>query len=107
MMIYKVFRSPEWAELLAAGESPGAPVDRADGFVHFSTAEQLAVTLEKHFAGEAGLVLVAVVSERAGHAVHWEPSRGGALFAHLYRAMTLADVFWACPLDEVMLEALA
>ena len=57
MLIYKVFRAAEWAELEAAGETAGAPVDRADGFVHFSTAGQLAGTLARHFAGETGLVL--------------------------------------------------
>jgi uncharacterized protein (DUF952 family) len=106
MLIYKLFRGPEWAELEAAGETLGAPVDRADGFVHFSTAEQLAGTLAKHFAGESGLVLVAVDADAAGEAVRWEPSRGGALFAHLYRPLRLGDVLWARPLEEVALGGL-
>ena len=66
MLIYKVLRPAEWAELDAAGRSLGAPVDRADGFVHFSTAEQLPGTLAKHFAGETELMLVAVDAEAAG-----------------------------------------
>jgi uncharacterized protein (DUF952 family) len=99
MLIYKVLRPAEWAELDTAGLSPGAPVDRADGFVHFSTAEQLPGTLERHFAGEAGLMLVAVHAEAAGAALRWEPSRGGALFPHLYRPLDRADVLWARPLD--------
>ena len=106
MLIYKVFRAGEWAELLAAGETPGAAVDRADGFVHFSTAGQLAETLARHFAGEAGLVLVAVEAEAAGEAVRWEVSRGGARFAHLYRPLRMADVVWARPLGEVAIEGL-
>ena len=107
MLIYKVFRAAEWAELEAAGETAGAPVDRADGFVHFSTAGQLAGTLARHFAGETGLVVVAVDAGAAGEAVRWEPSRGGALFAHLYRPLRMADVLWARPLAEVALEGLA
>jgi uncharacterized protein (DUF952 family) len=106
VLIYKVMRAGEWAELEARGESLGAPVDRADGYVHFSTAGQLAGTLAKHFAGETGLVLLAVEVEQAGSAIRWEPSRGGALFAHLYRALALADVVWARPLAEVTLETL-
>jgi uncharacterized protein (DUF952 family) len=106
MLIYKVFRAAEWAELEAAGASAGAPVDRADGFVHFSTAAQLAGTIEKHFAGEAGLMLLAVEADAAGEAIRWEPSRGGALFPHLYRALRLGDVLWARPLDEVTVGAL-
>lgn len=92
MLIYKVFRAEEWAELQAAGRTLGAPVDRADGFVHFSTREQLAGTLERHFAGETGLVVVAIEAEAAGEAIRWEKSRGGALFPHLYRALEMADV---------------
>jgi uncharacterized protein (DUF952 family) len=106
MLIYKVFRAGEWAELEAAGETLGAPVDRADGFVHFSTAGQLAGTLAKHFAGEAGLVLAAVDAEAAGGALRWEGSRGGALFAHLYRPLRMGDVVWARPLGEVAIEGL-
>lgn len=100
-MIYKILRSPEWAELRAAGESAGAPVDVADGFVHFSTVEQAAETAAKHFAGQDGLMLVAVEDERLGEALKWEASRGGALFPHLYREMRLSDVAWAQPLPLV------
>jgi uncharacterized protein (DUF952 family) len=106
MLIYKVFRAGEWAELEAAGETLGAPVDRADGYVHFSTAAQLGATLARHFAGESGLVLVAVEAEAAGAAVRWEPSRGGALFPHLHRPLRLADVVWARPLGEVAVAGL-
>ena len=84
MLIYKIFRAPEWAVLERDGKTAGAPVDLADGFVHFSTAEQAAETAAKHFAGETDLVLLAL-----------EPSRGGALFPHLYRALEIGDVLWA------------
>lgn len=104
MLVYKVLRGPEWAELEAAGASPGAPVDRADGFIHFSTAKQLPGTLAKHFAGESGLMLLAV---EAGDEFVWEPSRGGALFPHLYRPLRLADAVWSRPLAEVDVEGLA
>jgi uncharacterized protein (DUF952 family) len=101
MMIYKILRGPEWAQLRAAGESAGAPVDVADGYVHFSTAEQAAETAAKHFAGVEGLMLVAVAVDRLGEALKWEVSRGGALFPHLYREMRLSDVAWAQPLPLV------
>ncbi|WP_354538637.1 DUF952 domain-containing protein [Roseovarius sp. MBR-6] len=101
MLIYKIFRGPEWDDLRARGESLGAPVDLADGYVHFSTATQAAETAARHFAGEEGLMLLAVESERLGDALKWEPSRGGALFPHLYRALRLSDVVWAQPLPLV------
>jgi uncharacterized protein (DUF952 family) len=100
MLIYKVFRPAEWAELDAAGETPGSPADRADGFVHFSTAEQLPGTLARHFAGETGLILAAVDTDLVGHALRWEPSRGGALFPHLHRPLKRADLLWSRPLAD-------
>lgn len=101
MLIYKILRAPEWAELQARGESAGAPVDIADGFVHFSTAEQAAETAAKHFAGADGLVLLALEADALGDALKWEVSRGGALFPHLYAPLRLADVLWSKPLPLV------
>lgn len=98
-MIYKLFRAPELAELVAVGETPGSPADRADGFVHFSTADQLPGTAAKHFSGEDGLWLVACREDALGSALVWEPSRGGALFPHLRRALTREDVAWIRPFD--------
>ena len=94
MLIYKIFRRPEWDAFRAAGETAGAPVDLADGFIHFSAAPQLAETAARHFATESDLVLVAGDADRLGAGLKWEPSRGGALFPHLFRRLTLADVVW-------------
>ena len=101
MLIYKIFRGPEWDALCETGESCGAPVDVADGFVHFSTPDQAPETAARHFAGEDGLMLLAVEAESLGDALRWEASRGGALFPHLYRSLRLADVLWAKPLPLV------
>ncbi len=98
MMIYKIFRAEEWAALERDGETAGAPVDVADGFVHFSTAGQAAETAAKHFAGEDNLVLLALEAGSLGAALKWELSRGGALFPHLYRKLRLEDVLWSKPL---------
>ncbi|WP_170450549.1 DUF952 domain-containing protein [Ruegeria arenilitoris] len=98
MLIYKIFRAEEWAALQAQGETRGAPIDVADGFVHFSTAEQTAETAAKHFAGVENLTLVACDAQKMGDDLKWEVSRGGALFPHLYRNMRMADVVWAKPL---------
>lgn len=94
MPIYKIFRRPEWDAFRAAGQTEGAPVDLADGFIHFSTAAQVAETAAKHFATESDLVLVAADPARLGSALRWEPSRGGQLFPHLYRALRLDEVIW-------------
>lgn len=101
MLIYKIFRADEWAELQSQSVTKGAPIDIADGYVHFSTAEQARETAAKHFAGEDGLILLALDSDALGDDLKWEPSRGGALFPHLYRELRLGDVLWDMPLPIV------
>jgi uncharacterized protein (DUF952 family) len=96
--IYKVCGAAEWAAAEAAGVYEGSADDRRDGFIHFSTMEQLARTLARHFAGRDDLVLVAVEAETLGDALKWEPSRGRDLFPHLYGALPVAAALWARPL---------
>lgn len=95
MMIYKVFRPAELADLQAAGTTRGASVDLADGFVHFSTAAQLGTTLSRHFGAEGDLFLLACDPAGFGDDLRWEPSRGGDLFPHLYRPLALKDIAWS------------
>lgn len=101
MLIYKIFRAEEWAALQRDGRTAGAPVDLADGFVHFSTAQQAPGTAAAHFANAHGLILAACDGAEMGAALKWEESRGGALFPHLYRDVLLGDVLWHCPLPLV------
>lgn len=98
MQVYKILRAEESAAFRAAGETAGAPVDRADGFIHLSTAAQAPGTAAKHFAGEEGLVILALDAGALGPALRWEVSRGGAAFPHLYRALRLDEVVWHAPL---------
>lgn len=98
MQIYKIFLGPEWADLDANGETLGAPIDLADGYIHFSTAAQAAETAAKYFSGVNGLMLIAFETDQMGEAIKWEPSRGGDLFAHLYRPLLRAEALWAKPL---------
>ena len=100
--IYKICTVAEWREAECEGRYRGSTVDRKDGFIHFSTAEQAAETAAKWFAGQADLVLVAVDGDALGDKLKWEPSRGGALFPHLYGELPLQAVqrVDALPLDE-------
>lgn len=95
MLVYKIFRAEEFAAFKDTGQSAGAPIDLQDGYIHMSTAEQAPETLEKHFAEEVGLVLLAIEADGLGEDVKWEPSRGGALFPHLYRDLLASDVLWS------------
>jgi uncharacterized protein (DUF952 family) len=90
--IFKICGDAEWRSAEQQGVYRGSPVDERDGFIHFSTAEQLAETAAKHFAGRDDLVLIAVDPEALGAALRFEPSRGGALFPHLYGTLPLAAV---------------
>jgi uncharacterized protein (DUF952 family) len=97
-VIYHLAREAEWRAAERSGRYDGAADDRRDGFLHFSTAEQVAESAARHRRGEADIVLVAVAADGLGAALRWEPSRGGALFPHLYGTLPLAAVLWAKPL---------
>jgi uncharacterized protein (DUF952 family) len=96
--IYKICAAALWREAARERCFRGAAIDARDGFIHFSTAAQVAETAAKHFAGAADLVLVAVDARALGTALRWEPSRGGALFPHLYGVLALDAVLWVKPL---------
>lgn len=97
-LVYKICPAPLWREAEAAGRFDGAPVDRADGYIHFSTAEQAPETAAKHFSGQENLLLVTVDGAVLGEALRYEPSRGGALFPHLYGPLPLSAVKSVTPL---------
>jgi uncharacterized protein (DUF952 family) len=96
--IYKICSAELWRDAQQAGLFRGAPLDLRDGFIHFSSAAQVAETAARHFSGATHQVLLAVDGARLGEALKWEPSRGGDLFPHLYAALTLDAVQWAKPL---------
>jgi uncharacterized protein (DUF952 family) len=100
-IIYKICRPDEWVTAEHAGIFRGSPDDRRDGFIHFSTAAQVPGTVQKYFAGESGLLLVAVDAAKLGAALKWEPSRGGALFPHLYGDLSLTAVLWSRALASI------
>ncbi len=98
-LVFKIVATEEWRAAEAAGAFAGAAVDRTDGYIHLSTAEQVPETAAKWFAGRDDLVLVAVSATALGASLRWEPSRGGALFPHLYAALPLSAVVWSRPLS--------
>ncbi|WP_453976503.1 DUF952 domain-containing protein [Brevundimonas sp. Marseille-Q4549] len=89
---YKIVDAAEWRAAVAEGRYEGAPVDLADGYIHMSTQDQLAETALKHFAGRSDLLLLSVDLSRFEDELVWEPSRGGALFPHLYAPLPVAAV---------------
>lgn len=92
MRVYKIMSAAHWQQLQQQGEWPGSVDDLRDGFVHLSTAEQVEGTLQRHFQGQSGLMLIGFELEALGAALRFEPSRGGALFPHLYGSLQLETV---------------
>lgn len=87
---FKILSRADWRAALAEGRYDGSAVDRADGYIHLSAADQLEATAAKHYAGQADLMLVEVDLTALGDALIWEPSRGGALFPHIYGPLPVA-----------------
>lgn len=88
-IIYKLISAAEWRAAEAAGVFHGAAIDLADGYIHFSSAEQVKETAARHFAGAPDLLLVSIDAAKLGDALKWEVSRGGALFPHLYAPLAM------------------
>jgi len=97
-VIYKIVTEDLWLDAKGKGVFDGATIDLADGYIHLSTATQAQGTADKYFAGQAGLLLIAIDVDRLGDKLRWEPSRGGELFPHLYAPLTFDAVIWEKPL---------
>jgi uncharacterized protein (DUF952 family) len=100
LVAYKVLTGSQMAQLERDGVFAGAPIDLADGYIHLSTAAQLAETVDKHFAGQDDLHLVAVDLAVLGDSIKWEESRGGQLFPHIYAPLPLSAAIAYGPLER-------
>jgi len=99
-LIYKICPDSLWRAAEAEGRFEGAAIDLSDGYIHFSTGDQLRETVARHFAGQRDLLLIAVEDDKLGAALRYEPSRGGDLFPHLYAPLGTRDVRWVAPLAQ-------
>lgn len=97
-IIYKIVPRSLWEANKSAAQFAGAPVDLHDGFIHFSTADQVQATAAKHFAGQTDLLLLSVDTAALGTDLRYEASRGGDLFPHLYATMPVSAVTRIDPL---------
>jgi uncharacterized protein (DUF952 family) len=97
-VVFKIVPETLWQEARQSGVFHGAAIDLTDGYIHFSTAAQAKETAARHFAGQSGLLLVAVDGVKLADKLVFEPSRGGDLFPHLYAALPLSAVLWEKPL---------
>ena len=99
-LIYKIATRAAYAPAENGPSFAGMPIDAQDGYMHFSTSEQLSETLRLHFAGQDDLVLLAVRTADLGDDLVWEPSRGGQMFPHLYnRPLPSSAIAWSAPMS--------
>ena len=99
-IVYKVMSARELQQMQRDGVFHGSPADMADGYIHLSRGSQLAATLDKHFSGVDGLMLVAVDLSRLGDTVRWEPARGGQLFPHIHGTLPVEAVVSVAALER-------
>ena len=99
-IVYKIMSAAELNQMRRDGEFFGSPADLADGYIHLSCGSQLAATLDKHFSGVDGLMLVALDLSRLGDTVRWEPARGGQLFPHIYGRLPVGAVVSIASLER-------
>jgi uncharacterized protein (DUF952 family) len=90
--IYKISSKALWRDAESQGQFTGAPIDLADGYIHFSAAHQVRETATRHFKGQADLLLATIETDHLGDRLKWEPSRGGDLFPHLYGMLPMTAV---------------
>lgn len=96
--VFKIMPASLWNAALASGQFTGSPDDVRDGFIHLSSAEQIAGTLAKHFRNQDDLIIIAFASAQLGPELKWETSRGGALFPHVYGVLPVTLALWKRPL---------
>jgi uncharacterized protein (DUF952 family) len=99
-IVYKIMSAAELKQMQRDGEFAGSPADTADGYIHLSCGSQLAATLDRHYSGVDGLMLVAVDLSRLGDTVRWEPARGGQMFPHIYGRLPIAAVVSVAPVER-------
>ena len=92
MKIYKILTPDQWSAFQSDASFAGAPIDLSDGYIHFSTAEQAKETADKYFADHNDIVLLELDAEAFAENLKWEPSRGGALFPHLYATLSIESI---------------
>jgi uncharacterized protein (DUF952 family) len=99
-IVYKIMSNSELNQMRRDGVFRGSPADIADGYIHLSCGSQIAATLDKHFNGVVGLMLVAVDLSRLGDTVRWEPARGGQLFPHIHGHLPVEAVVSIATLER-------
>jgi uncharacterized protein (DUF952 family) len=98
--VYKIAGKAVWRKARAAGRYDGSGDDRRDGFIHLCAGQQIAGTLERHFATKKKLVLIAFRTSDCAAGLKWETARGGELFPHHYGPLDPGRAVWVRPIGD-------
>ena len=88
--IYKICSIKNWKIAKEKGVFKGFGIDLIDGYIHFSSKDQVKETARLHFTGERNLLLLKI--ETKNLKIKWEKSRNNQLFPHLYDELPLSEI---------------
>ena len=88
--IFKICPQDDWEKAKSEQVFKGSGIDLIDGFIHFSTQNQVIETARIHFSKKESLVLLEIESKNLN--LKWEKSRNGDLFPHLYENLQLRTI---------------
>ena len=89
--IYKILNKEDLKKAKSSGVYSGSSKDIEDGYIHFSSQEQVEGTLKKYYSDEKNLILLKVETLNLDHLV-WEQASDGNFFPHLYSPLDLTNV---------------
>jgi uncharacterized protein (DUF952 family) len=100
-VVYKIVDQQIWQDAMAQQCFSGAEIDLDDGFIHLSTANQIAKTIELFFSGRTNLLLVAIQKSALGDNLKWEKTSATCEYPHFYGSLMPDDVLWTASLDKL------
>ena len=98
MLVYKVFAKPDYDSFVSTGKTKGSGDDLKDGFIHFSTREQLCGTIKKHFSNYNLLFVSAFQEYHLSSKLKWELSTNLKLFPHYYGCLWNSQTLYSIQL---------
>jgi uncharacterized protein (DUF952 family) len=89
--IYKIIDKNEWQKTKDKHSYSGSKKDIEDGYIHFSSEDQIEGTLKKHYSNQSNLILLKVATLKLDHLI-WEQASDGNMFPHLYSSLEISNV---------------
>ena len=102
-IIYHIATAPDWEQARRDGQYTTSTRGRTlaeQGFIHASTAEQVASVANMIYQGLPDLRLLVIDTDRVGSEIKWEPVPGwDAPFPHIYGPLNVDAVTETRPFE--------